>query len=76
MSNTTVIKLELCTLIIELASNKISDEGCKHIGRLLKGNKTLLTICLGENNITNIGACILAEPLKTNKTLKTLHLCM
>ena len=59
---------------LNLANNKLGDEGAEAIGNALKVNTTLLTLNFNLNKIGDIGAESLAVGLKFNTSLKSMSL--
>lgn len=60
-------------LCLSLFSNKISRDGMKFLGRLLKQNSTLEIVDLNFNRIEDDGAFYLSDALAThNRTLQAL----
>ena len=59
---------------LNLASNRIRDNGATYLAQALETNTSLIELNLGNNLIGNNGAIRIAEALKTNKTLRQLVL--
>lgn len=59
---------------LNLADNKIADNGATTMAEVLKKNKTLISLNLTSNKITSTGAIILGEALACNSALLSLIL--
>ncbi|MFN8832266.1 MAG: hypothetical protein ACK5WS_00480 [Alphaproteobacteria bacterium] len=68
------VKHNTRVLSINLYNTDISAEEAKHIGDLLKTNKTLKSIDYAWSKIADAGVQHICEALKVNKTLKSIHL--
>eukprot|EP00744_Colponema_vietnamica_P012813 GILI01017971.1.p1 GENE.GILI01017971.1~~GILI01017971.1.p1 ORF type:complete len:391 (+),score=122.70 GILI01017971.1:75-1247(+) len=60
--------------LVDLASNRVADRGCKAIAQALRLNRTLQELDLTNNSIGDKGLVALADALHSNNTLQTLRL--
>lgn len=60
--------------VLDLAGNRLGDEGVKVLARALKANDTVARLDLARNMIGNEGAMALADTLKANDVLTNLSL--
>ena len=51
-------------IVLDLAHNRISSEGTKHLANALRINRTLLSLSLANNRVDDEGAVALSEVKK------------
>lgn len=59
---------------LKVTSNKIRSEGARTLGRILKTNKSLVTLDMRMNRLEDAGGQLLLDGLCHNSTLKNLNL--
>ena len=60
--------------IVDLSSNRVSDDGVIAISDYYKNNICLLELNLSKNKITSEGAIQIAEAIKTNPVLQNINI--